>query len=103
MGGGNGLITKDKFCLSRFGKLELNWSRYEVYLKRKVKLETQYADDESQHQGGVYEALMASSPPSQPSVRWGAPLGSSLPTAHRVGKPDDQFKPSSASDTGEKT
>jgi hypothetical protein len=103
MGRRNGLITKDKFCLSRFGKLALNWSRYEVYLERKPKPVTKYADDEEKHHGGVHEPSLASSPPGQPTTRWRAPLGSSLPTAHSVGQPDRQSKLSAASDMGGKS
>lgn len=99
----NGLITKDKFCLSRFGKLALNWSRYEVYRKRKPKPVAEYANDEQKHHGGVHEPSMASSPPIQPTTRWRAALGSSLSTAHPVGQPERQSKPAAASDRGGKS
>jgi hypothetical protein len=34
----NGLITNDKFCVSRLARLTLAWSRYEAWRQRTVKV-----------------------------------------------------------------
>ncbi len=58
----NGLITNDKFCLTRYGQLQLNWSRYTGYLVGKAKRAAMYPADEHAHLGGTDETPMASPP-----------------------------------------
>lgn len=78
------MITNDKFCLSRFGKLKLNWSRYAVYLQRSAKVTSRYPLDEVIHQGGTYETTMAHSTPDEPTSGWTTTLGSGLPTVAQL-------------------
>ena len=95
----NGLITKDKFCMSRYSRLKLNWSRYEVYLQRKAKLEQQTPLDEQYHQGGGDEATMANSTTGKPVIGRTTALGSSLPADPTVEPmPTTQPKSSSGAD-----
>jgi hypothetical protein len=47
----NGLITNDKFCLTRTGRLQLSWPRARHRLRRAVALQF---PDEVTHQGGQH-------------------------------------------------
>ena len=81
----NGLITNDKFCLSRYGRLKLNWSRYDVYLKRKDGVAKCSTWDKQQDYRRSDETPMASPSPDESSNRRTTALGSRLPTAGTVG------------------
>src|SRR5258708_5387697 len=85
MGGRNGLITNDKFCLVRYGKLNLTWSRYDVYLKRKDGVAQCPPWNEQQDHRRGDEIPKASPSPDESSNRRTAALGSRLPTAGTVG------------------
>src|SRR5215470_17312245 len=52
----NGLITNDKFCLTRQSQIKLQWSR-KPYRFRPRK--SAYALDEPSHQGAYHEAPVA--------------------------------------------
>lgn len=84
----NGLITKDKFCHSRQTKLQLNWSRYDVWLQRKAKTSHNKPPESGKETGGTNEARMASEATDSPSIGRDAALGSSLPTAIGMGSSD---------------
>jgi hypothetical protein len=75
----NGLITNDKFCLSRSAHLKLSWSRYEIYLRRKAGGVANYLREERVYHGGENETPMAGSPPDSPIYRRSTTLGSSIP------------------------
>jgi hypothetical protein len=47
----NGLITNDKFCLTRTGRLQLSWPRARHRLRRAV---APHLPDEVTHQGGQH-------------------------------------------------
>jgi hypothetical protein len=76
----NGMITKDKFCWSRPARLQLTWSRYDVYLQRKGRTTVHgYPSDEHAHPGGSHEtAAVADKAADQPTSRRPTPLGSGL-------------------------
>lgn len=75
----NGMIANDKFCFVRTARLQLTWSRYDVYLQRKARLASGYAPDVQSHRGGSYEtAPVAHSATDDPTSRWPAALGSGV-------------------------
>lgn len=84
----NGLITKDKFCHSRQTKLQLNWSRYDVWLQRKAKTAHNKPPESGKETGGANEASMAREATDSPAIGRDAALGSSLPTAIGMGSSD---------------
>jgi hypothetical protein len=84
----NGMITNDKFCLSRFLQLQLSWSRIGLYQRRQNKSKSGYPSDETiSHTGGTYETRMAYSSSNQSEIGRAATLGSSLSTSVPV-EPD---------------
>jgi hypothetical protein len=52
----NGLITNDKFCLTRMGQLQLSWPRARHRLRRAV---APHLPDEVTHQGGQHAGSAA--------------------------------------------
>lgn len=86
----NGLITKDKFCYSRQTKLKLNWSRYEVWLKRKAKISQNKPPETGKQTGGKDEAIMASEATGSCPAGRAAAMGSSLSTAIRMAVSDSE-------------
>ncbi len=76
----NGMITNDKFCMTRLGHLQLSWSRYDVYLARKRRTTPDYPSDELVHRGGPHETAVAHPPTDNAPSPWPTTLGSSLPT-----------------------
>lgn len=71
----NGLITNDKFCLIRTGRLALSWWRRPLRLRDPAT--ATYLHEVSVPRGGAYEAVMAcaSIPTGEPG--WSAAVGSS--------------------------
>ena len=75
----NGMIANDKFCFVRAARLQLTWSRYDVYLQRKARLASGYAPDVQSHRGGSREtAAVAHSATDDPAPRRPEALGSGL-------------------------
>ena len=74
----NGLITNDKFCLTRYGQLQLSWSRYVCYLHGKAKRASVYPADEHAHLGGTDETPVADPPHHDAPCQRPAALGSRL-------------------------
>ena len=72
----NGLITNDKFCLSRPGRLSLSWSRRPRRLLR-ADAKADYPPNDIGHCGGTYETPMARMPATDSHPRWAASMGSS--------------------------
>ena len=54
----NGLITNDKFCLTRRGRLALSWWRRPLRLRDRP-VAVAYLHEDPVHRGGAYEAVMA--------------------------------------------
>ena len=77
----NGLITNDKFCLSRVSQQKLRYVRGPRAFACQTTSSCAHLRDEPQHRGGAHEATMAS--PSSVSVEHGcrAAVGSGLPTS----------------------
>jgi len=59
----DGVITNDKFCLSRLARLTLNWSRLYLRPCRTPTDHLAYAPDEVLHRGATHETSMESSAP----------------------------------------
>jgi len=77
----NGMITNDKFCLKRYGQLQLSWSRIGLYERRRShQPKTGYPSRKSSHTGGTCETKLAYSPSNQSENGRSATLGSSLQT-----------------------
>jgi hypothetical protein len=58
----NGLITNDKFCLSRSGRLVLNWWRLPLRLRDRAREGAGTVPDQESDRGGAHEALLAGPP-----------------------------------------
>src|SRR5688572_12020087 len=86
LGDVNGLLTNDKFCLSRSARLTLAWSRYQVHLERQGRIGSGYLRDESFHRGGGHEARMADSAADGPVPGRPAALGPGLPAPPAMGR-----------------
>jgi hypothetical protein len=81
--GVNGLITNDKFCLIRRGRLTLSWWRRPLRLRDPAT--AMYLHEVSVPRGGAYEAVMASAPIAADEPGGGAPVGSGLPAPAALG------------------
>lgn len=79
----NGLIANDKFCVSRVARLQLTWSRYEVWRQRTAAPKTN-PSVEIHFCGGCHETTMADSPADDGVNGRPAAMGSSLPMAAGV-------------------
>ena len=75
----NGLITNDKFCLSRTGRLTLSWSRRPLRCRVPADASPAYPPNDSIHCGGPHETPVARKAATDPQPRRAAPMGSSLP------------------------
>src|SRR5262252_339698 len=74
----NGLLTNDKFCLSRQSQAKLCWSR-QLYRSRPRK--SRYAPHEPSHQGAYHETSVADTSTVSGVGRRGTTVGSSLPAS----------------------
>jgi hypothetical protein len=79
----NGLITNDKFCLIRTGRLVLSWWRRPLRLRDPAP--ATYLHEVSVPRGGAYEAVMASAPIAADEPGRGAAVGSGLPAPAALG------------------
>jgi len=85
VGNVNGMITNDKFCLSRSAQLSLSWSRIGLYERRRhTPIISGYSPDDSIHLGGTGETHMAHSSTDQSANGWSTTLGSGLSVAPPV-------------------
>lgn len=82
----NGLITNDKFCLSRARRLPLAWSRRPLRLRCQEAGTLAYPPDEHAHRGGIDETSMENSPSLETSAGWAAALGPGLPASSAMGQ-----------------
>jgi len=74
----NGLITNDKFCMTRTRRLLLNWSRRPLRLRIPVTGEKVYSASEESECGGNHETPVENSPEGTGVPRRTEPVGSSL-------------------------
>jgi hypothetical protein len=81
----NGLITNDKFCLSRTGRLTLTWSRRPLRLQDHPTGNTAYPSDGSTHRGGTNETPVEHSPRTKTGLRRATSVGSGLPVPPAMG------------------
>jgi hypothetical protein len=72
----NGLITNDKFCLSRLSQVKLRWSR-RPYRFRPRKSDD--APDDIRHWEGSHETSLAHTASIPADGGWGTTVGSGLP------------------------
>ena len=75
----NGLITNDKFCMSRSARLTLTWSRRPRRLGQAAEGGAVYPPNENSHCGGPHETPVASAPATDTRPERAAPMGSGLP------------------------
>ena len=80
----NGLITNDKFCLTRRGRLALSWWRRPLRLRDRP-VAVAYLHEDPVHRGGAYEAVMARAPTTAGEPGRGAAVGSGLPAPAALG------------------
>ena len=83
----NGLITNDKFCLTRRGRLALSWWRRPLRLRDRP-VAVAYLHEDPVHRGGAYEAVMARAPTTAGEPGRGAAVGSGLPAPAALGDAD---------------
>jgi hypothetical protein len=83
----NGLITNDKFCLTRRGRLALSWWRRPLRLRDRP-VAVAYLHEDPVHRGGAYAAVMARAPTTAGEPGRGAAVGSGLPAPAALGDAD---------------
>jgi len=74
----NGLITNDKFCLSRTGRLALSWWRYPLRLRDPAPEGADTVPDLEDDRGGGHETPLAGSPPDAAGFGRRSAVGSGL-------------------------
>jgi hypothetical protein len=75
----DGLITNDKFCLSRPGRLALSWWRYPLRRRDRDRSRAGTVPDPDGDRGGAHEAPVADSPPHAAGRGRGATVGPGVP------------------------
>ena len=83
----NGLITNDKFCLIRRGRLTLSWWRRPLRLRDRP-VAVAYLHEDPVHRGGAHGTVMASAPISADEPGRGAAVGPGLPAPAALGDAD---------------
>jgi hypothetical protein len=84
----NGLITTDKFCLSRWGRLQLSWPRARA-VRAEAPTLAAYPPGEVSHRGGDYETPVAGAAHQHCRAERATALGSRVPAPPAMG--DDQY------------
>jgi len=74
----NGLITNDKFCMARTGRLQLNHWRRPLQLRTPDTEQMVYSASENSDSGGNHETPMENPSGSSGVSKRARPLGSSL-------------------------
>jgi hypothetical protein len=74
----NGLITNDKFCMTRTGQLRLNHWRRPLRLRASDTGQKVYSASEESDCGGSHETPVENSSGSARIPEWTEPMGSSL-------------------------
>ena len=77
----NGLITNDKFCITRVSQQKLRYLRRPRAFTCQTTSACAYLRDEPQHRGGAHEATVASPSSVSVDLGCGAAVGSGLPTS----------------------
>jgi hypothetical protein len=81
----NGLITNDKFCLSRPGRLSLSWWRYPLRLRDPAPKGADTVPDLEGDRGGGHEAPLAGSPSDAAGLGRSPAVGSGLHAHSELG------------------
>ena len=81
----NGLITNDKFCLSRTGRLALSWWRYPLRLRDPAPEGADTVPDLEDDRGGGHETPLAGSPPDAAGFGRRSAVGSGLHAHSELG------------------
>ena len=81
----NGLITNDKFCLSRTGRLALSWWRYPLRLRDPAPEGTDTVPDLEGDRGGGHETPLAGSPSDAAGFGRRSAVGSGLHAHSELG------------------
>src|SRR3954451_4628424 len=84
----DGLITNDKFCLSRLGRLTLSWWRYPLRRRDRDRPRAGTVPDPDGDRGGAHEAPVADSPPHAAGRGRGATVGPGVPADPGLGRGD---------------
>lgn len=74
----DGLITNDKFCLSRAGQLALNWWRRPLRLRGQAPGGSGPVPDLEGDRGGAHEAPLAGPPPDAAGLGRSTAVGSGI-------------------------
>jgi hypothetical protein len=82
----NGLITNDKFCLTRISRQKLRYARRRRVSPCAVEDGCEYLRDEGHH-GGANEAAVESSASISTDPGCGTTMGSGLPTSSGMERP----------------
>src|SRR5262245_9568251 len=80
----NGLITNDKFCLSRISPSRLSWARRPPRRRAHHQATTGYFHNDSEHCGGAYETSVAHKASIAGEQGRSTAVGSRLPTPASV-------------------
>src|SRR3954468_5984034 len=84
----DGLITNDKFCLSRLGRLTLSWWRYPLRRRDQDRPRAGTVPGPDGDRGGAHEAPVADSPPHAAGRGRGATVGPGVPADPGLGRGD---------------
>jgi hypothetical protein len=93
----DGLITNDKFCLSRPGRLVLSWWRYPLRRREQEQAQHGAVPDTDGDRGGVHAAPLAGPSPDAAGRGRSTPMGSGLPADPQL---EPAGRPASASASG---
>jgi hypothetical protein len=74
----NGLLTNDKFCMTRTGQLRLNHCRRPLRLRPSSTEKKVYSASEKSECGGNHETPVENSSGSARILGWTEPMGSSI-------------------------
>jgi hypothetical protein len=75
----NGLITNDKFCMSRMSPSRVHWARRPPLRQAHSLATTGYLHNDLAHCGGADETSVAHTSPVSRDGGWSPAMGSSLP------------------------
>jgi hypothetical protein len=82
------LITNDKFCMSRFGRLKLSRRKRPFEFRGDLGAEPAYPPGEISHHGGEHDTSMESLPSGETTHGRAASMGSGLPVSSALVQPD---------------
>jgi hypothetical protein len=100
LAGRDGLITNDKFCFSRWGRLRLSWWRRPLRLRSAEPQRCGTLLEGNSHPGGDNEAGMDSSQTDGSASGRPAPLGLGLPVPSEMDADDEARNAANPSSPG---